>query len=90
MLIILEGKMMARTMLFFHCDPAQSSLHLQTGENVTKVLAGGVVSHLVQKLGGEKRFTVLIGSRDTASAHAGRPPNPLSSIMKELQMGIGK
>lgn len=58
-------------------------------ESVTKVPVGGIVSHLVQKLSREKRFTMLIGSWDTASAHThtDRAPNPLSSIMKELQMG---
>lgn len=58
-------------------------------ESVTKVPVSGIVSHLVQKLSREKRFTMLIGSWDTASAHThtDRAPNPLSSIMKELQMG---
>lgn len=58
MLIILEGKMMARTVLFFPCDPAQSSLHLQTGENVTKVLVGGVVSFSVKTRQREKIHSV--------------------------------
>ncbi len=50
----------------------------------------------MQQLCREKRFRGLIGSRDTAHTHTHThthtytPPNPLSFIMKEVEMGRGK
>jgi len=47
----------------------------------------------VQQLSREKRFRGLIGSWDTAHTHTPPPPpppNPLSFIMKEVEMGKRK
>lgn len=91
MLSVLSGKMIAHMVGFFPSFLWSYTIKppFAKWESVTKVPVGGIVSHLVQKLSREKRFTMLIGSWDTASAHThtDRAPNPLSSIMKELQMG---